>query len=71
MTSVKLFKQENQQSNVYKKLKTRNTYEPHKQTTFTEQLPDLRPVQTNAVGLNVLTGAHLHPYLKQWCKVTI
>ena len=29
MTSVKPFKQENKQSNLYKKQQTRNTYEPH------------------------------------------
>ena len=37
MTSVKQFKQENQQSNLYKQQETRNTYEPYQQTTTTEQ----------------------------------
>ena len=52
--------------NLNKERKTRNTYEPHKQTTITEQeVPDLGQVQTNAVGLNVLTGAKLHPNEQQ------
>ena len=32
MTRVKPFKQENQKFNLYKKGKTRNTYEPHMHT---------------------------------------
>ena len=63
MTSVKQFKQENQRSNLYKKRETRNTYEPHQQTTTTEhQVPDLGQVQTNAAGLNVLKVPNLHPF---------
>ena len=41
ITSVKPFKRENQQSNLYKKRETRNTYKLHKQTTTTvHQIPD-------------------------------
>ena len=36
MTSLKPFKQVNQQSNLYKKQETRHTYEPHQQSTTTE-----------------------------------
>ena len=41
MTIVKPFKQDNQRSSLYKKKReTRNTYEPHQQTTTTEhQVP--------------------------------
>ena len=39
MTYVKPFKHENKRSNLY--IKTRNTHEPHQQTTTTEsQVPD-------------------------------
>ena len=43
ITSVKPFNRGNQRSNLYKKkLKTRNTYKLHKQTTTTVlQIPDL------------------------------
>ena len=41
MTSVKHFKHENQRSTLYKKRETRNTYDPHQQTTTTEQGPEL------------------------------
>ena len=65
MTCVKPFKQENQRSNLYIK-KTRNTYEPHKQTATTEhQIPDIGQVQTNAASVNVLKGTNLRPCLKQ------
>ena len=41
MTSVKPLKRENIRSNLYQKRETRNTYEPHQQTTSTEhQIPD-------------------------------
>ena len=49
-----------------KKRETRNTYEPHNQTTHTEnQIPDLGQVQTIAVGLNVLMVPNFLPFLKQ------
>ena len=48
-----------------KKRETRNTYEPHQQTTTIEhQIPDLGQVQTIAEGLKVSIGTNLHPYLK-------
>ena len=63
MTSVKQFKQENN-GLIY--IKTRNTYEPHKHTTTSEQqAPDLKQVPTNATGLNISKSANLHPNLKQ------
>ena len=66
ITSVKPFKRENQWSNPYKKRKTRNTYELHKQTTTTvHQIPYLGHVQTFAAGLNVLMVPNLLPFLKQ------
>ena len=43
--TVKPFKQENPQSNLYKKHEMRNTYKLHKQTTTTvHQIPDLGQV---------------------------
>ena len=66
MTNVKQFKQENKRSYLSKKREPRNTYEPHQQTTTTEQqAPDLGQVHSNAAGLNVITGANLHPNLIQ------
>ena len=55
MTSVKQFKQENQRHNIYKKKRvTRNTYEPHQQTTTTEQqAPNIGQVEINVAGLNI------------------
>ena len=56
MNSVKPFKQETQRYNLYKKA-TRNTNEPHQQTTTTEhKVSDLGQVQTNEAGFNVLKG---------------
>ena len=56
-------------SKLYKKRETRNTYEPHKQTTTTvHQVPGLGKVQTNAAGLNVYIGTNLHSYMKQSCN---
>ena len=42
MTSLKLFKRENQRSYLKKKRETRNTNEPHKKkpTTTEHQIPD-------------------------------
>ena len=46
ITSVKPFKRENQQSNLYKKRETRNTYKLHKQkTTTVHQISDLGQVE--------------------------
>ena len=60
MTSVKPFKQENQRSYLYKR--EMKPYEPHLQTTTNElQVPSLGQVQTNAAGLNDLTGTVLDP----------
>ena len=54
MTSIKTFKQENQRSILYKKLETKFFYDPHQETTTTEQqVPDLGQVQTNATSLNI------------------
>ena len=67
MTCAKPFiKRENQRYNLYDKWETRNTYEPHQQTTTTEhQINDLGYVQTHAAGLNVLIDTELRPHLKQ------
>ena len=62
-TSVKPFKREKQQSNLYKKRETRNTYKLHKQTTTTvHQIPNLGQVRTFAAGLNVLRVPNLLPF---------
>lgn len=50
MTGVKSFKLENQQFTYIKK-KTKNNYEPYKQTATTEyHIPDFGHVHTHAAG---------------------
>ena len=43
----------------------RSTYEPHQQTTYQYQIPDLGQVQTIAAGFKLLIIPNLHPHLKQ------
>ena len=51
---------------IKKKRETRNTYEPHQETTTTEhQIPDLGQVQTIAAGLNVLMVPNLNAPLSE------
>ena len=50
-SSVKPFKRENQQSNLYKKREKRNNYKPHQQTTNTEhKIPDLGHMKHVSIG---------------------
>ena len=64
MTSVIPFKRENQRSNLYKKQTKKHLWTRHQQTTTTEhQVPDLRQVQINAAGLNVLKGTNIFSLL--------